>query len=651
MQLHKNGRLADAARLYRQVARLEPRNVEALRLLGSVRMRQGNFAEAERAFRKAVKIDARSADAHIELGVVLCRLGRLADAVSSYQRAIELKPDYAGAHNNLGIALRELGRLDEAIASYRQAVEIEPGYAEAHYNLGNALTAAERIDDAIASYRQAIAIKPDYADSSNNLGNALRQAGRLDEATASYRSAIAIKSDHVEAYRNLGIVQSESNRLDEAILYYQRALVIDPNYVEAYGDLGNTFRTLGRFDEALAHYHKALAIKPDYAEAHNNLGVAFTMLGRIEEARRAFEQAIELAPRRVLFYAGLAEITRHANGDRHLAAMEKLARDVATLGGEEQIQLHFTLGKALADLGQHERAFRHLIEGNALKRQQQSYDAAAVLAQFDRVRAVFTRGLVQDRRGLGEPSQMPTFVIGMPRSGTTLIEQILASHPKVFGAGELTDFHDATVRFAAREGVPQSYPEMVSSMTGPRLFELGADYLARIKGLAPWADRITDKMPGNFLAAGLIHLALPNARIIHIHRDPIDTCFSCFSTFFAADHPHAYHLGELGRYYRAYAALMEHWRCVLPPGVMLEVQYEEVVTDFERQARRIVAHCGLDWDDACLEFHKTERPVRTASMVQVRQPIYQSAIGRWRPYKDWLGPLFAALDVDQLEVS
>jgi hypothetical protein len=415
--------------------------------------------------------------------------------------------------------------------------------------------------------------------------------------------------------------------------------------------LATRFRTLGRFDEAFAHYHKALAIKPDYAEAHNNLGVSFKMLGRTEEARRAFETAIQLAPRRVLFYAGLVETRRFAEGDRHLAAMKKLARDLASLPGEEQIQLHFALGKAFADLAQHDRSFRHLLAGNALKRQQISYDEAAVLAEFDRIRAVFTRGLMQDKQDLGYPSPVPVFIIGMPRSGTTLVEQMLASHPRVFGAGELTDFHDALTRLAAREAVPQPYPEMVSSMTGPRLFELGADYLARVRRMAPSADRITDKMPGNFLAAGLAHLALPNARIIHIRRDPIDTCFSCFSTLFAVHNRHAYDLGELGRYYRGHAVLMEHWHDVLPVEVMIEVQYETLVTDFEREARRIVAHCGLDWDDACLAFHRTQRPVQTASMLQVRQPIYQSSVGRWRPYKDWLGPLLAALDVDSAEVS
>jgi tetratricopeptide (TPR) repeat protein len=651
MVLHRSGRLADAALRYRQVVRVEPRNLAALRLLGSVRMGQGNFAAAERWFRKAVKIDAQSADSYVEWGAALCRLGRLVEAAARYRRAIELSPDYAGAHNNLGIALHEIGRLDEAIASYRRAVEIEPGYAEAHYNLGNALTAAGRLEEAVATYRAAIAIKPDYADSCNNLGNALRQAGRLDEAAASYLRAIEIKPGRAEAHRNLGIIRFELNRLEEAVSHYRQALDIDPAYAEAHNDLGNALRALGRFDEALAQYEKALRLKSDYAEAHHNLGVALKMLGRIDEARRAFKRALELAPRRVEFHASLAGVTQFAAGDRHLAMMERLAQDLAPLGGEQQIQLHFALGKACADLAQHAPSFRHLLDGNALKRRQINYDEAAVLAQFDRVRTVFTPDLMQERQGLGHPSPIPTFVIGMPRSGTTLVEQILASHPRVFGAGELTDFHDAVMRLAARGALPQSYPEMVSGLTGSRLFELGADYLARIRGMAPIADRVTDKLPGNFAAAGLIHLALPNARLIHIRRDPIDTCLSCFSTLFAADHPYAYDLGELGRYYRAYAALMGHWRDVLPEEAMIEVEYEALVTDLEPHARRIIAHCGLDWDNACLEFHKTQRPVLTASMVQVRQPIYRSAIGRWRPYREWLEPLLAALAVDPAEGS
>jgi hypothetical protein len=259
-----------------------------------------------------------------------------------------------------------------------------------------------------------------------------------------------------------------------------------------------------------------------------------------------------------------------------------------------------------------------------------------VLATLERTRALFSAEVMRARAGCGDPSEVPVFIFGMPRSGTTLVEQILASHPRVHGAGELSEFETAVAGLAGPAGPP---PDIGAA----ELRRIGADYLARVVPLAPGAARITDKMPVNFRFAGLIHLALPNARLIHVRRDPVDTCLSCFSILFGGDQPHTYDLAELGRYYRAYDRLMQHWRKVLPPGVMLEVQYEALVQDFETQARRILAHCALEWDEACREFYHTRRPIHTASSVQVRQPIYRSSIGRNRPPKEMLAPLLEAL--------
>jgi hypothetical protein len=257
---------------------------------------------------------------------------------------------------------------------------------------------------------------------------------------------------------------------------------------------------------------------------------------------------------------------------------------------------------------------------------------------------------MQAKAGQGAPSTLPVFIIGMPRSGTTLVEQILASHPQVWGGGELMHLKEAVARLSGPEGAesPFGYPELVRLLDGAQLRALGAEYCEALRAAAPptmmtTTTRMTDKMPANFLFAGLIALVLPNARIIHVKRDPLDTCLSCFSILFLGNQPHSYDLAELGRYYRAYLHLMEHWRQVLPPGAMLEVQYEEVVADLEGQARRIVAYCGLEWDDACLDFHRTERRVWTASSVQVRQPIYRQSLGRAEAYRHWLQPLLEAL--------
>jgi len=373
--------------------------------------------------------------------------------------------------------------------------------------------------------------------------------------------------------------------------------------------------------------------------------VVLLQLGHLSEARAALEQAVELAPSKAKYRRDLAEITRFLAGDVHLAALEKLVTDSATFSVDDQIELHFALGKAYEDVGRHREAFRQWLDGNALKRQQITYDEAATLGGLDRFRSVFTSELIRTRQDVGDPSPVPVFIVGMARSGTTLVEQILASHPQVFGGGELTSFSSAVQGIQTTLGGSTTFPELMSGMTGEDYRDLGARYLAEIKRLATNSIRITDKAPGNFMFAGLIHLALPNAQIIHTIRDPLDTCLSCFSKLFNEGQNHTYNLAELGRYYRHYQALMAHWHRVLPPGRILDVSYEAVVADLEGQARRIIAHCGLNWDQRCLAFHQTVRPVLTASAAQVRQPIYNSAVGRWRVYEEALGPLFAELSI------
>jgi hypothetical protein len=443
------------------------------------------------------------------------------------------------------------------------------------------------------------------------LGNAFRALGQLAEAVASYETAIAKK----------------------------------PEFAAARNNLGNTLQALERPDDALAQFEAAVAIEPDFAEAYDNIGKALTGLGRLADSRQAFENAVKYAPRRASFYHSLALSKQFSIGDPHLAALESLARDIGALRIDERIHLHFAFAKALADLGQYERSFQHLLSGNLLKRRRIGYDEHAELGTIERIRSVFTAQLMHPRRSVGDRSRVPIFILGMPRSGSTLVEQILASHRRVFGGGERPAMRMAVEGLAGPQGSEELFPEVVPTLAPEQLNQIGKRYIAELRKAAPTAHRITDKLPVNFRFIGLIHLALPNARIIHTHRNPIDTCLSNFSILFAENHqPYTYDLGELGRYYRAYEELMEHWRAVLPPDAMLEVQYEDVVADIENQARRIIAHCGLEWDDACLAFHTVSRPVWTASARQVRQPLYSSSVGRWRPYKDLLRPLIEALE-------
>ena len=284
-----------------------------------------------------------------------------------------------------------------------------------------------------------------------------------------------------------------------------------------------------------------------------------------------------------------------------------------------------------------------MLRANTVKRRRIAYDEAHTLGLFDRLRSVFDRGMFEAHRGGGCRSSLPVLVIGMPRSGTTLIEQILASHPAVHGAGELSEFDQLAKQMCDARGETFRLPEGARGLKPGDLLKLGESYVARLQRLATGAERVTDKMPANFLYAGLIHLALPRARIIHVLREPRDTCLSCYSKLFTEEQNFTYDLAELGRYYRKYAELMAHWRDVLPEGRMLEIRYEDVIADLEGSARQLIEHCGLDWDPRCIAFHKSQRPVRTASAAQVRRPIYRTSLGRWRAYEPHLAPLLAEL--------
>jgi tetratricopeptide (TPR) repeat protein len=344
----------------------------------------------------------------------------------------------------------------------------------------------------------------------------------------------------------------------------ERALNLNPSNADAVNLMGRVAFAREDLPSALDYFRRALALNPSLGDAYNNMGNALKELGQLEAARKAYLNALDLDADVTGVYVNLADSMTFAPGDPHIAAMEALAAKTDGLSQKDRLQLDFALGKAYADLKDHARSFAHFLKGNAAKRALIAYEEDAALAFFDRIEAVFARQLIAAKSGGGDPSSRPIFVLGMPRSGTTLVEQILASHPMVHGAGELTALNDATLSVRAADGNPLAYPEFVSALDPKALRQLGARYLELVRNIAPEGARVTDKMPSNYYFLGLIHLALPNARIIHTVRDPVDTCVSCFSKLFTAEQNHTYDLGELGRYYRRYEQLMAHWRSMLP---------------------------------------------------------------------------------------
>ena len=675
-QKRRNGLLGDAAELSRRAVEADPGNAEAVHALGIVAHQSGKLAEAIEHLRRAVALAPDQALYHANLGE-MCRLaGLTSEAIAEGRRAVELQPNYPGALSNLGIALFDESRFEEALVHLDRAVALQDAFTQAHSNRGNALQRLKRFADAEPAYRRAIELDPQFADAWNNLGTCLRELKRSDEAEAVYRKALALKPHDPDVLDNLALALKDLERLDEAAETYRRALAIEARSDKIYVHYGATLIDLGRTEDAgaaaqralalnpgnadavnlmgrvafereelpsaLEHFRRALALKPDLADAYNNMGNALKELGSLEEARRAYLKAIEIDPNVAGVYVNLADSMTFAPGDPHLLAMEALAAKADGLSADDRVQLDFALGKAYADLGEHRRAFPLWLKGNAGKRARTVYNEASTFAVFDAIEAAFTPALIKAKAGRGDPSRAPIFVLGMPRSGTTLVEQILASHPLVSGGGELKLFNDAVVDVASAGGATL-YPNFLPGIDAAALRRIGELYVAEIRRRAPEAAHVTDKMPANFFFLGLIHLALPNARILHTVRDPVDTCVSCFSKLFTAEQSFTYDLAELGRYHARYRRLMAHWRRVLPANAFLDVRYEEVVGDLEEQARRILSYCGLPWDDRCLAFHQTDRPVRTASATQVRKPIYRSAIGRWRVYEDFLAPLLTAL--------
>ena len=482
-------------------------------------------------------------------------------------------------------------------------------------------------------------------------GDACAARGDLEAALQCFDAARSLDPADVVVLERLAATLAALNRFPEAVVRYHEGIGLDPRNTDLRHGLGWSLEQMHRLEQAVDAYREAVRLNPKADGSYNNMGNCLQSLGRFDESHEAYRRAIEAAPRVPLYYRNFVQSRRLGADDPVFAALEQLVGDAASLTPANQAEIHFAYGQALSDLGRNDASFEHFLKGNALYRTGVRYDEAASLGLFAHLPELLTSEVLAARRGQGDASDAPIFIVGMPRSGSTLIEQILASHPQVFGAGERTEFGEALVNCIGRDfDDPLRIDIEALQGVGPaQLRTLGADYLRRMRTSLPEMQnatrgyaRFTDKYPFNFINVGLIHLALPNARFIHSSRSPLQTCLSIFSRIFH-DVPFSYDLGELGRYYRAYGALMAHWQHVLPEGTMIEVKYEELIEDFEGNVRRLLAHCGLDWDERCLAFHETTRQVNTASAAQVRRPLYKTSLQRWQPQQALLQPLFDGL--------
>lgn len=628
---------------------LRPRDAAALNARGSVFGTLGRFDEAISDFKRAVAEVPASPVLHYNVAFALQSQLRFSEALSSYDTALTFLPTYPDALHNRGVVLAGLGRYDEAVASLEKARALSPQDVRLVFNLGRIHVNAQNFRGAEQAFEDALRIVPGFQEARIELSRCQIGSLKLRAAIQNFELVLGSSPGHAEAIEGLATALRLLEQYEELLDICRELVVRAPNASAPLVELGATLASLNRRAEAEECFAKAIELDPKKPMVHGRIGRARIEFGDIDGARAAYSKACELEPRSASMWRALTEVTKVVPDDPLLQTLQDLLETCPPSDIQNRARLHFALGKAFSDIDDKDRGFVHFIEGNRHQRKLVQYDELATLGAMARTQELFSPAVVTRCTGHENTSRLPIFIVGMPRTGSTLVEQILAAHSGVVALGESTALQRAISAFDDSKG--SQFPEWLPSLNSDDLIELADDYLARIEKIAQIRDRsfdpsgrIVDKMLGNFRYVGLVRLALPNARIIHVRRSPVDTCLSCFQNLFdTATMPFTYDLGELGRFYRRYDELMASWARTLSPGAMLSVQYESLVGNFEPTARNVISYCGLDWEDACLSSYNSERAVRTVSALQVRQPLYASSVERWRPSDTTLRPLLNAL--------
>jgi tetratricopeptide (TPR) repeat protein len=613
----------------------EPESFDHLRLLGRALAMQSRAADAEPVLRRALALRPDFPPLLEDLGGVLAMQQRFDDALASFETALKLDPRLPFARKKLGEALAALGRGPEADKAFESWFEESPDRVFVAVALDH--LQAGRKDDAISNLRKAIKANPDNVDALHTLAQAYwGNDKKLSDVEAMLQRVLAIAPAHVSARMMLGSLFHESERPERAIACFERVVELEPGNAAAWSSLGQNCALIGDMDRSTAAYARSLALDPARPGIHMSYAHALKAVGRRDEALREYRAAIESKPEFGEAYWSMANLKVFRFESGEVEAMEaQLARD--DLGESTRVHFHFALGKSYEDAGDYDRAWAHYDAGNRGQRPLVPYDPVEFEVLHERIREVFTAQLFEQHAGEGCESEAPIFIVGLPRSGSTLIEQILASHSQVEGTLELSTLGKIAMS-TARYRRDCHYPETMRQLRAADIRAYGDQYMdqTRIYRTAG-RPRFTDKLPNNFSHVGFAHLILPNARIINARRHPLDSLLGNYKQLYGKGQNFTYDVNELGLYYRQYHETMRHWHRVLP-GKVLDVHYEETVGDFEGQVRRILAHCGLPFEEACLRFHETERAVKTASSEQVREPLYTRALGTWRRYEKYLGP-------------
>lgn len=606
-----------------------------------LQMQSGDAPAAERTCRDALRRDASDPNLHSLLGAALLRQDRASEAEQSLGQAIALAPGFAGAWEGRAEARLTQGRPAEGLRDLLAARKLEPRRTSVLRKLGQVYTALGDDESASRALAELTALHPDDVDALHGLAGALYRLNRLADAEAVLGRVVSLAEGSSKAWMDLGLVQQRRDRLAEAERSLLRAAELDPQQADTRVALGTVLAVAGRHDEALSAFRQALELDAGNADALAGLGHVLKIAGDRDGAISAYRRCIEAHPGDGQAYWALADFKTFRFDPADLDAMRgQLAGQALT--AEQRIGMLFALGTALDQRRDFDAAFEMFKQGNELRRGQQPYDAGRTRRFHDQLIEVFDREFLAANAGAGDPDPAPIFIVGLPRSGSTLIEQILASHRDVDGTYELAELGEIARSTGRGRADGLAYPAAIRQLSGTELRDLGAQYLERTRPYRQGAPRFTDKMPNNFAHIGLLALILPNARIVNVRRHPLDSCLSSYKQLFASGQAFSYDLRDLGEYYLEYKRLMDHWHAVLP-GHVFDLQYEDLVTDFDAQLPRLLDYCGLSWDEQCLRFHESRRAVRSASSEQVRQPLNRAGLHRWRDYERHLQPLIDIL--------
>jgi tetratricopeptide (TPR) repeat protein len=629
-----------AERLCRDALESCPGEPNLLSLLGTALNAQGRGSEAEPLLRRALEEVPSYAKGHEELGRSLLQQGRAEEAIVELQAALELDNKLQSAQLTLIKALQEAGRSGQADGLMKKFLRADPArellaQAAEHHRAG-------RFEKAEATYREILRRDPRNVEAMRLLAVIAINTEHYGQAEELLKRAVEIAPDFVPAWIDLSRAQLERFDIPAALASIEHAQRLSPRSPSVQLNLANTQARSGRHEQAIETYRRAIELFPEMPAGHVGLGNTLKTVGRQGEAIDAYRRATVLRPEASEAWWSLSNLKTFRFTDDEVETMRRqLERE--ELPDESRVQFCFALAKACEDRGEYARAFELYDRGNGLRRAIESYDPVQTESVNERIAEVFTAEFLARNARHGHPDPAPIFVVGLPRSGSTLVEQILSSHSLVDATHELPEVGRLITRINRERRDGTAYPEAVLDFSAEDWATLGRSYIQQTQQYRATAPRFIDKNPNNFASIALLSLALPNAKFINTRRHPLDTCFSCYRQLFAKGQPFTYDLLELGEYYLQYDRLMKQWHTVMP-GRVLDVQYESMVADQEAQTRRLLEFCGLPWEDGCLRYYETRRAIRTASSEQVRLPIYTESIGIWRRYEQQLAPLIEILE-------